>query len=124
MSLGEFEPEVWIPGTHPAARRGIISLGELAGLDVIHGPRRLSTVTHDAWLAILRPPTRASTSPTRRSGTRRRSPSHGRSTDPAPYLIHVGHLRHGCVLGLLTGMVPGGTAFESMNSLVLASGPG
>ena len=54
MSLGEFEPEVWIPGTHPAARRGTISLGELAGLDVIHGPRRLSTVTHDAWLAILR----------------------------------------------------------------------
>jgi DNA-binding transcriptional LysR family regulator len=54
MSLGEFEPEVWIPGTHPAARRGTISLGELAGLDVIHGPRRLSTVTYDAWLAILR----------------------------------------------------------------------
>jgi DNA-binding transcriptional LysR family regulator len=54
MSLGEFEPEVWIPGTHPAARRGTISLGELAGLDVIHGPRRLSTVTHDAWLTVLR----------------------------------------------------------------------
>jgi DNA-binding transcriptional LysR family regulator len=54
MSLGEFEPEVWIPGTHPAARRGTISLGELAGLDVIYGPRRLSTVTHDAWLAVLR----------------------------------------------------------------------
>lgn len=54
MSLGEFEPEVWIPGTHPAARRGTISLGELAGLDVIHGPRRLSTVTHNAWLAVLR----------------------------------------------------------------------
>ena len=52
-SLGEFEPEVWIPGTHPAARRGTISLGELAGLDVIHGPRRLSTVTHNAWLAVL-----------------------------------------------------------------------
>ena len=54
MSVGEFEPEVWIPGTHPAARRGTISLGELAGLDVIHWPRRLSTVTHDAWLAVLR----------------------------------------------------------------------
>jgi DNA-binding transcriptional LysR family regulator len=54
MSLGEFEPEVWIPGTHPAARRGSISLGELADLDVIHGPRRLCTVTHDAWLAVLR----------------------------------------------------------------------
>jgi hypothetical protein len=75
MSLGEFEPEVWIPGTHPAARRGTISLGELAGLDVIYGPRRLSPVTYDAWLAVLRaanprfdfadPPFR----------TRRRSPS-------------------------------------------------
>ena len=54
MRLGEFEPEVWIPRTHPAARRGTISLGELAGLDVIHGPRRLSTVTHDAWLGVLR----------------------------------------------------------------------
>jgi hypothetical protein len=54
MSLGEFEPEVWIPGTHPAARRGTISLGELARLDVIHGPRRLSTVTRDAWLTVLR----------------------------------------------------------------------
>jgi hypothetical protein len=54
MSLGEFEPEVWIPGTHPAARRGTVSLGELASLDVIHGPRRLSAVTYDAWLAILR----------------------------------------------------------------------
>ena len=54
MSLGEFEPEVWIPGTHPAARRGTISLGELAGLDVIYGPRRLSAVTYDAWLAVLR----------------------------------------------------------------------
>jgi DNA-binding transcriptional LysR family regulator len=54
MSLGEFEPEVWIPGTHPAGRRGTISLGELAGLDVIYGPRRLSAVTYDAWLALLR----------------------------------------------------------------------
>ena len=54
MSLGEFEPEVWIPGPYPAGGRGTISLAELAGLDVIHGPRRLSTVTHDAWLAILR----------------------------------------------------------------------
>ena len=34
MSLGEFEPEVWISGTHPAARRGTISLAELAGLSL------------------------------------------------------------------------------------------
>ena len=38
MSMGQFEPEVWIPRSHPAARRGVIGLDELAGLDVIHGP--------------------------------------------------------------------------------------
>jgi DNA-binding transcriptional LysR family regulator len=54
MSLGQFEPEVWIPRSHPAARRGIISLDELAGMDVIHGPRRASTATYDRWLTILR----------------------------------------------------------------------
>ena len=54
MSLGEFEPEVWIPATHPAARRGTISLGELAGLEVIHGPRRAEAGTYDAWTRVLR----------------------------------------------------------------------
>ena len=38
MSLGQFEPEVWIPRSHPAARRGTVSLGEMASMDVIHGP--------------------------------------------------------------------------------------
>jgi DNA-binding transcriptional LysR family regulator len=51
MSLGEFEPDVWL---HPAAADRVIVLGELAGLDVVHGPRRLSPVTYDAWLAVLR----------------------------------------------------------------------
>ncbi len=54
MTLGQFEPEVWIPRSHPAARRGVISLDELAGMDVIHGPRRASTATYDRWLTILR----------------------------------------------------------------------
>jgi len=54
MTLGQFEPEAWIPASHPAARRGIIGLDELAGLDVIHGPRRASTATYDRWLTILR----------------------------------------------------------------------
>lgn len=54
MSLGTFEPEVWIPGAHPAARRGIIRLAELAGMTVIHGPRRLGTATYGAWLEVLR----------------------------------------------------------------------
>ena len=40
MSLGDFEPDVWVPSRHPAARRGTISLGDLARMDVIHGPRR------------------------------------------------------------------------------------
>jgi hypothetical protein len=54
MTLGQFEPEVWIPCTHPAARRGVIGLDELAGMDVIHGPRPASTATYDRWLTILR----------------------------------------------------------------------
>ena len=54
MSLGEFEPDVWIPSSHPAARRGVISLDELAGLDVIYGPRRASPATYDCWLQVLR----------------------------------------------------------------------
>jgi len=51
MSLGEFEPDVWLP---PGIAGPVIGLGELAGLDVVHGPRRLSPVTCDAWLAVLR----------------------------------------------------------------------
>jgi DNA-binding transcriptional LysR family regulator len=54
MTLGQFEPEVWIPRSHPAARRGVIGLDELAGMDVIHGPRRAGTATYDRWLTILR----------------------------------------------------------------------
>src|SRR5580704_6175035 len=51
MTLGEFEPDVWLP---PGIPGRVIGLGDLAGLDVIHGPRQLSPVTYDAWLAVLR----------------------------------------------------------------------
>src|SRR5215471_9301035 len=54
MSLGEFEPDLWIPAWHPAARRGSIGLDELARLDVIHGPRRAEPGTYDAWTTIMR----------------------------------------------------------------------
>jgi DNA-binding transcriptional LysR family regulator len=54
MTLGQFEPEVWIPRSHPAARHGLIGLDELASMDVIHGPRPASTATYDRWLTILR----------------------------------------------------------------------
>jgi DNA-binding transcriptional LysR family regulator len=54
ISLGQFEPEVWIPSWHPAAPRGVIGLDELACLDVIHGPRRASPATYDRWLHLLR----------------------------------------------------------------------
>jgi len=54
MSVGEFEPEAWIPASHPAARRGSISLGQLAGLEVIYGPRRAEPGTYDAWRRVLR----------------------------------------------------------------------
>ena len=53
MSLGEFEPEVWIPSSHAAARRGSISLDQMAGLEVIHGPRRAEAGTYDAWTRVL-----------------------------------------------------------------------
>ena len=52
MILGEFEPEIWIPAE--AAEREFIDLDELAGMDVIHGPRRTSPGTYDAWRAVLR----------------------------------------------------------------------
>ena len=54
MSFGEFEPDVWIPSPHAAARRGAISLDELARMDVIHGPRRAEPGTYDAWMRVLR----------------------------------------------------------------------
>jgi DNA-binding transcriptional LysR family regulator len=54
MNLGEFEPEAWIHSSHPAARLHTISVRELAGLDVVHGPRRASAGTYDAWLNVLR----------------------------------------------------------------------
>jgi hypothetical protein len=54
MSLGEFEPDVWIPAAHPAAPSEVIGLDELAGMDVVHGPRRACAATYDAWLAVLR----------------------------------------------------------------------
>jgi DNA-binding transcriptional LysR family regulator len=54
MSLGEFQPDVWLPRTHPAAPGRVIGIGELADLDVIHSPRQLSPITYDAWLAVLR----------------------------------------------------------------------
>jgi DNA-binding transcriptional LysR family regulator len=53
MILGEFEPDVWIPSTHAAARCGAISLKELAGLDVIYGPRHAQAGTYDAWTKVL-----------------------------------------------------------------------
>ena len=54
MSLGEFEPDVWIPALHTAVRRGTISLDELTRMDVIHGPRRAEPGTYDAWTRVLR----------------------------------------------------------------------
>jgi DNA-binding transcriptional LysR family regulator len=54
MSLGDFEPEAWIPASHPAASREVITLAELARLVIMHGPRRASAGIYDAWLAVLR----------------------------------------------------------------------
>jgi DNA-binding transcriptional LysR family regulator len=54
MTLGEFEPEVWVPPAHPAAHRGTVSLHELTGLQVFHGPRGAQPGTYDAWLTAMR----------------------------------------------------------------------
>ncbi len=54
MSLGEFEPDVWIPARQAAACRGTISLDELTRMDVIHGPRRAEPGTYGAWERVLR----------------------------------------------------------------------
>jgi hypothetical protein len=54
MSLGEFEPEVWLPSSAGTGHRGTISLDGLAQMRVIHGPRRASAATYDAWLTVLR----------------------------------------------------------------------
>ena len=54
MTVGEFEPEVWMPAAAEAGGREVIELDELADMDVIHGPRRASPGTYDAWQAALR----------------------------------------------------------------------
>jgi DNA-binding transcriptional LysR family regulator len=54
MSLGEFEPDVWIPAAHPAAGRGEISLDELTRMQVMYGPRRAEPGIYDAWTQVMR----------------------------------------------------------------------
>jgi len=54
MALAEFEPDVWIPPSCVAARRGTVSLAEMAHMDVIYGPRRAEPGTYDAWTHVLR----------------------------------------------------------------------
>lgn len=69
MTLGDFEPGLWLPAAHPAARHGTVTIAEIAGLQVIHGPRRASPGTYDRWLDVLRAADPRLPSPTRRSGT-------------------------------------------------------
>ena len=54
MSLGEFEPEVWLPASAGIANGGTITLSDLALMEVIHTPRRASAGIYDAWLAVMR----------------------------------------------------------------------
>jgi DNA-binding transcriptional LysR family regulator len=54
MSLGEFEPGLWVPRRHPAARRGTITVAEMTRMAVVYGPRRTGAGTYDAWSAVLR----------------------------------------------------------------------
>jgi DNA-binding transcriptional LysR family regulator len=54
MTLGQYEPEVWVPARGAFAEGDAVSLAELAEMDVVHGPRRVSPGTYDAWLELLR----------------------------------------------------------------------
>jgi DNA-binding transcriptional LysR family regulator len=54
LSLGEFEPVLWIPSSHAAAHRGSISLAQIARMAVVHGPGRAEAGTYDAWTRVLR----------------------------------------------------------------------
>jgi len=54
MRLGEFEPLLWIPSRHPAARRGTLTVEELTRMTVLYGPRRADAGTYDQWLSVLR----------------------------------------------------------------------
>jgi DNA-binding transcriptional LysR family regulator len=54
MTVGEFEPEVWIPAALAVGDREFLDIEELADMDVIHRPRRTSPGTYDAWRAVLR----------------------------------------------------------------------
>ena len=113
MNLGEFEPDVWIPASHPAARRETISLGELARMDVIHGPPRSRAATYGAWLAVLRtidprfeftdPPSPEFAADNPRVRGHRKPPHRGadlpvspyRGTKNAPAIAGGGYLQHG-----------------------------
>jgi DNA-binding transcriptional LysR family regulator len=53
MALAKFEPDVWIPSAHVAARRGTMRLAEMIHMDVIYGPRRAEPGTYDAWTRVL-----------------------------------------------------------------------
>jgi DNA-binding transcriptional LysR family regulator len=54
MTIGEFEPEIWIPAAAAASDLQLIGLNELADMDVLHGPRRTNPGIYDAWRAVLR----------------------------------------------------------------------
>ena len=84
MSLGEFEPDLWIPASHPAARRGASVWTSWPAWTSSTGraaPSRAPTMPGPASCA---PRTRASSSPPRRCGTRWRwcSPSPQPLTGP------------------------------------------
>ncbi len=55
MSLGEFEPDAWLPRQHPAAARGTISLGELALMDARFLPTRQSSTASGPGSAECEP---------------------------------------------------------------------
>lgn len=54
MTFGEFEPEIWVAGRpSPSPEAAPISLDELAGMHVFHGPREQAPAVYDTWAAAL-----------------------------------------------------------------------
>jgi molybdate transport repressor ModE-like protein len=54
VTVGGFEPEVWVPARAGFRDGGVIGLAELAEMDIVHGPRRISPGPYDTWLEKLR----------------------------------------------------------------------
>jgi DNA-binding transcriptional LysR family regulator len=55
MTISDFQPEVWVSTRSRWPKEDdFVSVEELAGMDVFHGPRDQAPAVYDAWRAVLR----------------------------------------------------------------------